>query len=50
MGYYDKFLEETFHKQQKKPHLIAIAFNEQIKDDIPTTERDVVLDMVLTEK
>ncbi|KAF7381461.1 hypothetical protein HZH68_015409 [Vespula germanica] len=49
-GYYDKFLEDTFQKQQKKPHLIAIAFNEQIKNDIPTTERDVVLDMVLTEK
>ncbi|XP_035737276.1 5-formyltetrahydrofolate cyclo-ligase-like [Vespa mandarinia] len=49
-GYYDKFLEDTFQKQQRKPHLIAIAFNEQIKDDIPTTERDVVLDMVLTEK
>ncbi|KAI4479645.1 hypothetical protein M0804_011042 [Polistes exclamans] len=49
-GYYDKFLNYTFEKQQRKPHLIAIAFNEQIKDDIPTTESDVSIDLVVTEK
>ncbi|XP_043488235.1 5-formyltetrahydrofolate cyclo-ligase [Polistes fuscatus] len=49
-GYYDKFLNYTFEKQQRKPHLIAIAFNEQIKDDIPTTESDVLIDLVVTEK
>ncbi|XP_014605001.1 PREDICTED: 5-formyltetrahydrofolate cyclo-ligase [Polistes canadensis] len=48
-GYYDKFLNYTFEKQQRKPHLIAIAFNEQIKDDIPTTESDVSIDLVVTE-
>ncbi|KAK2584307.1 hypothetical protein KPH14_006700 [Odynerus spinipes] len=50
MGYYDRFLENCFQKQQKKPYLIAIAFNEQVKDDIPTTEKDVMLDMILTDK
>ncbi|KAI4497705.1 hypothetical protein M0802_007245 [Mischocyttarus mexicanus] len=49
-GYYDKFLTDTFQKQQRKPHLIAIAFNEQIRDNIPTTENDVLLDMIVTEK
>ncbi|XP_015175786.1 PREDICTED: 5-formyltetrahydrofolate cyclo-ligase [Polistes dominula] len=49
-GYYDKFLNYTFEKQLRKPHLIAIAFNEQIIDDIPTTENDVSIDLVITEK
>ncbi|XP_023290057.1 5-formyltetrahydrofolate cyclo-ligase isoform X2 [Orussus abietinus] len=50
MGYYDKFLHECISSQEKKPHLIALAFNEQVKEEIPTTEKDVDLDMVLTEK
>ncbi|XP_053982052.1 5-formyltetrahydrofolate cyclo-ligase [Hylaeus volcanicus] len=50
MGYYDKFLKSCFMKQQQKPHLIAVAFNEQIQTDIPTSENDVIIDLVLTEK
>lgn len=50
MGYYDKFLESCIRSQTRKPHLIAVAFNEQIRDDIPTTETDVPLDLVVTEK
>ncbi|XP_034176692.2 methenyltetrahydrofolate synthetase [Osmia lignaria lignaria] len=50
MGYYDKFLGLCLKKQQKRPHLIAVAFNEQLREDIPTTENDVLLDLILTEK
>lgn len=50
MGYYDRFLELCLKKQQKRPHLIAVAFNEQVWDDIPTSETDVLLDLVLKEK
>ncbi|CAD1468287.1 unnamed protein product, partial [Heterotrigona itama] len=50
MGYYDKFLDLCIKTQQKKPHLIAVAFNEQLWEDIPTSENDVILDLVLTEK
>lgn len=50
MGYYDKYLSKCFELQSKKPYLIALAFNEQIKDDIPVTEQDVCLDLILTEK
>ncbi|XP_076635262.1 methenyltetrahydrofolate synthetase [Colletes latitarsis] len=50
MGYYDTFLNIYLRKQQKKPHLIAVAFNEQIQEDIPTSENDVFMDLVLTEK
>ncbi|CAK9799445.1 5-formyltetrahydrofolate cyclo-ligase [Anthophora quadrimaculata] len=50
MGYYDKFLEICLKKQQKRPHLIAVAFNEQLWENIPTSENDILLDLVLTEK
>ncbi|XP_057336790.1 5-formyltetrahydrofolate cyclo-ligase [Microplitis mediator] len=50
MGYYDKFIESCIKSQQKKPFLVAVAFNEQIKTDIPTTDKDMNLDMVITEK
>ncbi|XP_060816383.1 5-formyltetrahydrofolate cyclo-ligase [Bombus pascuorum] len=50
MGYYDKFLDLCLKKQQKIPHLIALAFNEQLCEDIPTSENDILLDLVLTEK
>lgn len=50
MGYYDKFLTKCIQEQKKKPYLVAVAFNEQVRDDVPTTEKDVILDMVLTEK
>ncbi|XP_066581476.1 5-formyltetrahydrofolate cyclo-ligase [Prorops nasuta] len=50
MGYYDKFLHNCFSKQEKKPFLVGIAFNEQIRTEIPMTEEDVPLDIVITEK
>ncbi|XP_015109000.1 5-formyltetrahydrofolate cyclo-ligase [Diachasma alloeum] len=50
MGYYDKFLWKCFETQAKKPHLVAIAFNEQIREAIPTNEKDIILDLIITEK
>lgn len=48
MGYYDKYLKRCFQKQSTKPYLIAIGFKEQILEDIPTNEDDVMVDIVLT--
>ncbi|XP_003700587.2 methenyltetrahydrofolate synthetase [Megachile rotundata] len=50
MGYYDRFLEKCIKNQEKRPHMIAVAFNEQLREDIPISESDVLLDLVLTEK
>ncbi|XP_076167417.1 methenyltetrahydrofolate synthetase isoform X3 [Ptiloglossa arizonensis] len=50
MGYYDKFLELCLKKQQNKPHIIAVAFNEQVQEDIPSSEYDIFVDLVLTAK
>ncbi|KZC13023.1 PREDICTED: 5-formyltetrahydrofolate cyclo-ligase [Dufourea novaeangliae] len=49
MGYYDSFLNACLKKQQTKPYLIGVAFNEQIWEDIPTSDTDVPVDLVLTE-
>lgn len=61
MGYYDKFLHRYFadnpHRRRitvepnapnDKTHLIGLAFLEQISDDIPVTDTDVLLDAVIT--
>ncbi|RLU16674.1 hypothetical protein DMN91_010742 [Ooceraea biroi] len=48
MGYYDKYLKRCFQRQSAKPYLVAVGFREQIKEDIPTNEDDVLVDVVLT--
>lgn len=63
MGYYDKFLNEYFtknpHRQapgtsidaklsQKKTVLLGLAFNEQIVDEVPLENTDVVLDDIVS--
>ncbi|XP_050498882.1 5-formyltetrahydrofolate cyclo-ligase isoform X2 [Diabrotica virgifera virgifera] len=46
-GYYDRFLRTVCKKQAKPPALIAVGFNVQVVDSIPTEETDYKLDMVL---
>lgn len=48
MGYYDKYLKSCFQTQSIKPYLVAVGFEEQIQEDIPTNEDDVPVDIVLT--
>lgn len=50
MGYYDKYINNYIQLKNKKPYLIGLALNEQIKDDIPTNEQDINLDLILNEK
>ncbi|OXU29145.1 5-formyltetrahydrofolate cyclo-ligase [Nasonia vitripennis] len=50
MGYYDKYLESIALHEKRMPYLVAVAFNEQIYEDIPTNEKDFLLDLVLTDK
>lgn len=46
-GYYDSYLTKYEQVLKKKPCTIALAYYEQICDDIPTTEHDVLMDVVL---
>ncbi|CAB3408804.1 unnamed protein product [Caenorhabditis bovis] len=49
MGYYDRFLGQHFDQFGKWPAKIALALREQIIDEVPTTEYDVILDAIITE-
>lgn len=46
-GYYDSFFKRVEAVQGKPVFKIGLAFNEQIVDNVPLTERDVLLDLVL---
>lgn len=65
MGYYDKFLNEHFHKNahrrkhltqtsidtklnDKQTVLLGLAFNEQIVNEVPLDDTDVLLDDIIT--
>ena len=50
-GYYDRYVSRVrqFHKKIGKdmPQLIALAFDEQIMDNLPMSETDEHLDVVV---
>lgn len=64
MGYYDKFLQDHFNQNPhrcadspqsvsaksaaKKTILLGLALNEQIVDEVPLEETDVLLDEIVT--
>lgn len=49
MGYYDKFLQRLFATgcTRDKVTLIGLAFKEQIVDNLPLDDHDVLLDQVV---
>ncbi|CAH1784458.1 unnamed protein product [Owenia fusiformis] len=49
-GYYDNYLRKCVNITKKKPITVALAFKEQIIDDIPVTESDVPIDTILYEQ
>ncbi|XP_070542801.1 5-formyltetrahydrofolate cyclo-ligase-like [Ptychodera flava] len=46
-GYYDNYQKRCTQETGVKPYTIALAYNEQICDEIPTSEYDVKIDEVL---
>ncbi|XP_057664766.1 5-formyltetrahydrofolate cyclo-ligase isoform X1 [Diorhabda carinulata] len=46
-GYYDKFLDVICKEQPIPPILIALAFEEQVLDSLPTEKNDYKVDKVL---
>lgn len=64
MGYYDKYLDEHFNRNphrrsdeqlnldqkisQKKTILLGLALNEQIVDEVPLEQTDILLDAIVT--
>ena len=47
-GYYDTFLFKYRHQFNTLPYTIALAYTQQICEDIPTSELDVPIGKVLT--
>lgn len=45
MGFYDKYLTAL---PDPKPTTIALAFREQVVDNLPTTDLDYTIDHILT--
>ncbi|XP_060923850.1 5,10-methenyltetrahydrofolate synthetase (5-formyltetrahydrofolate cyclo-ligase) [Limanda limanda] len=48
-GYYDTYLERCIKYSQGKPYTIALAFKEQLCQEIPVDDNDVLIDEVLYE-
>lgn len=46
-GYYDRYLRSVTESQTTPPAIIAVAFKEQIVDEVPVEETDFKIDMVL---
>lgn len=48
-GFYDNYLERCIAHSRGKPYTIALAFKEQLCQDIPVDDHDVLIDEVLYE-
>lgn len=48
-GFYDTYLERCIKHPKGKPYTIALAYKEQLCQDIPVNENDVLIDEVLYE-
>ncbi|XP_010875104.1 5-formyltetrahydrofolate cyclo-ligase isoform X2 [Esox lucius] len=48
-GFYDTYLKRCMNHPKGKPYTIALAFKEQLCEDIPVNDNDVLIDEVLYE-
>lgn len=48
-GFYDTYLERCIRHPKGKPYTIALAFKEQLCEEIPVDDNDVLIDEVLYE-
>lgn len=46
-GYYDTFLSKCFDAVELPPRTVALAFREQMVDDVPCHDHDIKIDLVL---
>ncbi|TNN28857.1 5-formyltetrahydrofolate cyclo-ligase [Liparis tanakae] len=49
-GFYDTYLERCIRHSKGKPYTIALAFKEQLCEEIPVDDNDVLIDEVLYEE
>ena len=46
-GYYDTYLLRAKHVMNHSPKTIALAFNQQVIDEIPVDEHDFLIDRIM---
>ena len=46
-GYYDTYLARARDTMGRSPATVALAFNEQVIEDVPTDEHDFIIDYIL---
>ena len=46
-GYYDTYLLKAKNNTKQSPKTIALAFKEQVIDDVPTDDHDFLIDKVI---
>ena len=46
-GYYDTYLLKAKNNMKQSPKTIALAFKEQVIDDVPTDDHDFLIDKVI---
>lgn len=46
-GYYDSFFKKLATIQEKSAFKVGLALQEQVLDEVPLSDHDVILDMVL---
>ena len=46
-GFYDTYIEKCERLQGKRPYLLAVAFNEQLVEDVPMSDHDCLMDQVI---
>ncbi|KAM9831617.1 5-formyltetrahydrofolate cyclo-ligase [Neosynchiropus ocellatus] len=49
-GFYDTYLERCMKHPKGKPYTIALAFREQLCQDVPVDDNDVLIDEILYEE
>ena len=49
-GYYDTYLSKAKNNLKEPPKTIALAFTQQIVENVPTDELDFLIDKVIYEK
>lgn len=47
-GFYDRFFSKLWHTKNR-PKFIGLCYESQIIDEIPTNEKDIIMDAILTE-
>lgn len=48
-GFYDNYLKRCITQSRGKPYTIAVAFKEQLCQEIPVDDHDMLIDEVLYE-